>query len=155
MPDLSASTEAWVEEARKNARGAEIFHQAGEWPLGVYLHAQQAIEMALKGVLIASGLKHPFTHDLESLYHRIPASSAPALGLDKDALEAQLADLSQSWLKRYPTAEPPEPPTWDEAESAMNLAKQFVEWAASKCAAAPTERPTTRQKRRGPEQDMG
>ena len=140
MPDL-ADAEAWVERAAKNARGAEMFQQDGEWPLGACMHAQQAIEMSLKAVLVAKGVKHQFTHDLDLLHKNIPSSSTPSFNVGQDGLRTQLARLTEWWLHRYPTQNAPRAPTREDAESALDLANQFVEWARVECGMEPNEHP--------------
>ena len=136
-----ADPQAWIEQAQEHARAAQDLQEAGRWPLGVCIHAQQAIEMSLKAFLVANGLKHSFTHDLNLLFRDVPASSAPSLDLEQSALRAELTRLTQFWFSRYPSQNPPRSPTWDEAEAALSLANQFVEWAACECGLEPSEPP--------------
>ena len=104
MPAL-ADTQPWVEQAQKHTDLATTLHGIDEWPFAICMHAQQAIEMALKGVIIASGLKAPYTHDLEALYRRIPTSRAPVPTTDQDSFTSHLHDLTECWRRgRYPAA---------------------------------------------------
>ena len=119
MPDLT-DPQSWIENAQENAQAAQDLQEAGRWPLGVCIHAQQAIEMALKAVLVANNIKHPFTHELERLYRTVPAQSTPNLDIDDPSLHEMLAKLSEYWFKRYPMENPPRQPTWDVAHSAFD-----------------------------------
>jgi HEPN domain-containing protein len=88
----------------------------------VGLHAQQAVEKALKAVLAAGGARYPFTHDIDRLLelveaegHELPSGlrhagdltpwalvnryeSAPALGARRSELVA-LADSALTWAE--------------------------------------------------------
>ena len=53
------------------------------WPVG--FHAQQAVEKALKSVLMHQGIRYPFTHDVEALVTIVKNSALP-LPPDADIL---------------------------------------------------------------------
>ena len=45
------------------------------WTIG--FHAQQAVEKALKAVLMQRGIRYPFTHDIEALIDLVENGSLP------------------------------------------------------------------------------
>lgn len=56
----------WLRSARSDLAlaGAEV---PGADPEGFCFHAQQAAEKAIKGVLLAHGIRFPYVHDLGAL----------------------------------------------------------------------------------------
>ena len=85
-------------------------------------HAQQAAEKALKAILVAYEVALPRTHNLRTLFDRLPAD----VPVPSDILEAAgLSDYAVS--SRYPgTSEPVEN---DEYREAISLAEAVVYWA--------------------------
>ena len=63
-------------------------------------------------------------------------------GIGEDQMRARLTYLSNLWTAKYPTANPPRGPTWEDAESAMALANQFIEWAKVECGVDPKPSPS-------------
>jgi HEPN domain-containing protein len=62
-----ASPEEWLLHAGSDLNLARLGRQGDVLPEQVCFHAQQAVEKALKAVLIYSCVDFPFTHDLEEL----------------------------------------------------------------------------------------
>lgn len=114
----------WLRRARSNLAQAK----GGIGLPEVYLEdlcfqAQQAAEKAVKGVLLALGIRFPYTHDLATLLslvervgYSIPAPVRDAALLSDYAVEA-----------RYPG--PAEPVTDEEYREAIALAESVVCWA--------------------------
>jgi len=114
----------WLRRARSNLVQAK----EGKRLPGVYLEdlcfqAQQAAEKALKGILIALGVRFPYTHDLATLLslveragHSIPESVRDAALLSDYAVEARYPGLA-------------EPVTDEEYAEALSLAEAVVRWA--------------------------
>jgi len=85
-------------------------------------HAQQAAEKALKAILVAYDVALPRTHNLRTLFDRLPAD----VSVPSDILEAAgLSDYAVA--SRYPgTSEPVEN---EEYREAISLAETVVYWA--------------------------
>ena len=86
-------------------------------------HAQQAVEKALKAVLVGHSTDFPYTHDIEELLATLeeagvscPVASPEAIRLTRYAV-----------LTRYPGLA--EPVTSEEYQSALQLAEEIVQWA--------------------------
>ena len=141
MSDLPDAKE-WVERASQNAQGAADLLQARNWPLGVCELAQQAIEMSIKAVLISHHVEYQFIHDLNQLRRDLPSEVGADIDVGEDELHVRLTYLSSLWTAKYPTANPPRAPTWEDAESAMALANQFIEWAEAECGVDPLPSPS-------------
>ena len=109
MPPDPASdmAEAWLQFARDDLSMAETLAAASERPRGICYHSQQAVEKALKALLVQRGEDPPRTHDLL----RLNCEVKPPLFSDDD--EDTLSDLT-SWAvdQRYP-ADQPEPSAED------------------------------------------
>lgn len=92
-------------------------------PESLCFHAQQAVEKALKGVLLARGVDFPYTHDISRLIALIKASGI--------AFPHSLADAAiltvYAVTGRYPG-------NWDvveedDVQSALDLAVGVLTWA--------------------------
>jgi HEPN domain-containing protein len=59
--------EDWLEHARSDLRLASLAIGQGVLAEQICFHAQQAVEKALKAVLLARKVEFPLTHDLEEL----------------------------------------------------------------------------------------
>ena len=111
----------WLNRARSNLARAK--HCAPD----VYLEdlcydAQQAAEKALKGLLIARGIQHPFTHDLSALLPLIEQA-----GVDVPPHIFEAAALTRyAVLTRYPG--PLRPVTEEEYSDAARVAERVVRW---------------------------
>ena len=90
---------------------------------GMCFHAQQAAEKALKAVMVDRSIEVPHIHRIETLI-----SILVDVGVEVNLDAAKAADLTDyAVLSRYPGL--PEPVTREEYESALEIAKQIVEWA--------------------------
>lgn len=90
---------------------AETLAAAGSAPWGVCYHCQQALEKALKAMLVAAGAEPPRSHNLVRLNAML---DPPVFGSD---YEEHLAALTV-WavVQRYP-ADQPEPTPGDAAQA--------------------------------------
>ena len=85
-------------------------------------HAQQAVEKAVKGLLITHGVGFPFVHDLAFL-----SSLLEETGEDVPDAVLRAADLTDyAGLTRYPG--PYEPVSEEERADAINVAEVVVRW---------------------------
>jgi HEPN domain-containing protein len=114
----------WINRAHSNLAQAE----AGANLPAVYLEdlcfqAQQAVEKALKAVLLTRKVRFSRTHDLAELISLIEASGQPLPERVYGA--AQLTVFAVG--ARYPG--PTEPVTEDEYDAALSLAGYVVQWA--------------------------
>jgi len=114
----------WLNRARSNlVQAREGFHLEEVYLEDLCFQAQQAAEKAVKAVLIDSGIRFPFTHDLASLLSliereeiQIPESVRRSAGLTGYAI-----------IGRYPGLS--EPVTQEEYADAVKLAEEVVNWA--------------------------
>ena len=85
------------------------------------LHAQQAVEKALKAVLALSGVRYPFTHDIDRLVELVEAE-----GLELSASLREAGQLTPWALAhRYESA-----PSLDAGrQNMLALASEAVSWA--------------------------
>jgi HEPN domain-containing protein len=99
--------------ALKNASGIRIEN--------AFYMAQQAIEKALKAVLITLNLPVPLVHDLGILLARIPAEYEPPFGYE-------LSELNQyAAMRRY--QEGYWTPTLEEFAIVLDKTRQMLDWA--------------------------
>ena len=113
----------WLKRARSNLalarqpRTEEIYWE------DLCFETQQAAEKALKAVLIASGIRFRFVHDLAELMTLIENND---VSIPNDVRRASaLTDYSVE--ARYPG--PFEPVTEEEFREALSLAEAVVAWA--------------------------
>lgn len=69
-----ASPEEWLAHARSDLAFARLGLNQDILPEQLCFHAQQAVEKALKAVLLHAGVDFPFTHDLEALLDTLSAA---------------------------------------------------------------------------------
>lgn len=85
------------------------------------LHAQQAVEKALKAVLAVRGVRYPFTHDIDRLVELVEAE-----GLELSAGLQEAGQLTPWALAhRYESA----PTLGAERQDMLALASEAVSWA--------------------------
>jgi HEPN domain-containing protein len=114
----------WIEHARSDLALARLGRDSEDvLPAQVCFHAQQAVEKALKAVLLYQGIAFPLTHDLEALIEimtnagmELPDWSDDVSGLNPYAVEA-----------RYP-GRPDDIGTGD-MDEALELARGVIDWA--------------------------
>lgn len=111
----------WVNRARSNLARAKM------WGEGVYLEdlcfdAQQAAEKAVKGLLLARGVQHPFVHDLAALLSLVEEAG---VDVPSDVFEAALL-TRYAVVARYPGHT--RPVTDKDHRQAVALATRVVRW---------------------------
>lgn len=122
----------WLRHARSDlalarARGApEILLES------LCFHAQQAVEKALKAVLVAQGIAFPRTHNIGVLLDLIPVR--PPLPASIQAADI-LTDYAVS--SRYPGEV--EPISAAEYQEAIRLAELVISWATERTSSSGTE----------------
>jgi len=114
----------WLTQAEGDLHYARLGqHDASALPNLIAFHAQQAIEKALKGVLVAQQLEFPKTHDLEVLLLLIrDAELNWPPELDKAKEFTPFAVQS-----RYPGFD--DPITQTDVAEAIAIAEQVIKWA--------------------------
>ena len=86
-------------------------------------HAQQAVEKALKAVLVDRSTDFPYTHDIEELLATLEESGVPCPVASPEANRL----TRYAVLTRYPGLA--EAVTVEEYQSALLLAERILEWA--------------------------
>ncbi len=110
----------WVGKAEENLRAAEAMVERGIYAAACS-HAQQAAEMALKGLSIHLAGIQPLTHSLAEIAQRLREHSSIRLPDDNE-----LRWLQEHYLQaRYPNARISDY-TADEAERAIRIAAEVV-----------------------------
>jgi HEPN domain-containing protein len=122
MPPERGSPQDWLIHAESDLQLAVT----GKSPKVLYetlcFHAQQAVEKALKAVLIANKIPSTKTHNIGTLIGMLPAH----VELSEELKEA--AELTTyAVMARYPGDL--EPVTEDEYLEAIGLAKKVLNWA--------------------------
>jgi HEPN domain-containing protein len=114
----------WLNRARSSLAKARAASGAQD----VYLEdlcfdAQQAVEKALKAVLLCREVRFPYVHDLAHLLSLVEQSA-----LELPPMVRKAAILSDYAVQaRYPTIA--EPVTQQEYEEALGLAQVVITWA--------------------------
>jgi len=94
----------WLEQAHGDLRLAQVGRQDATIPLNlVTFHAQQAVEKAIKALLIQQSVDFPKTHDLQDLLDRLSTSGVP-LPADLEEVTALTPYAVQT---RYPGFDEP------------------------------------------------
>ncbi len=106
----------WWEKAEEDLQAAE---RLTDLPFVCCFHCQQAVEKAIKCLLVLNQIEFARSHDLGMLLNLLnPAPIAP----DESATE-ELETLTRFAVgTRYP----PESATLEEAEEALHLAREFI-----------------------------
>ncbi|WP_419165397.1 HEPN domain-containing protein [Candidatus Palauibacter sp.] len=123
----AAEPQAWMDHARSNLALAS--KRAPAVRLGdLCFNAQQAVEKALKGLLVSRKMQIPMTHDLSHLLTlledtglQVPTHVFDALALSPYAVAARYPGT----VIRGPSV------SVDDYESAIEIAARVVEWAES------------------------
>ncbi len=118
-----AGPSEWLKDAEDDLASMRMLLQ-GRHPKHACFHAQQAVEKALKGILLELRQVVPRTHDLVDLLCRV-RGAAPAF---PDHSRAATILGRYYGLLRYPDARPPTwtPPDQAEAEEAARWAEAIV-----------------------------
>ena len=108
-----------MRRAREDLAMAEVLMDGSSPAWGVCYHVQQAVEKALKALVVATGADPPLTHNLV----RINATlEVPAFGLDD---EDPLSSLTLwSVQQRYPADQPE--PSQSDATEALNFGRRAL-----------------------------
>ena len=119
---------AWLADATAelaNARSLSVHRDEHTAPFAGAFHAQQAVEKALKALLIWHGIEYPPRHDLGLLVSLLPEGNRTRqlsiAGLTVYAVEPRYATGVASPMSLI------ERPTWDEAH---NIANRVRAWSA-------------------------
>ena len=111
----------WVRKAEENLRAAYAMVDKGIYSAACF-HAQQAAEMALKGIMIHLEGTQPLTHALAEMARMLKGRHSIAL-----PDERELRWLQEHYLQaRYPNARLSEY-TAEEAERAISIAAEVVQ----------------------------
>jgi len=123
--DLGSPSD-WLAHAQSDLNIARLAqNQAVVLPQHVCFHAQQAVEKALKAVLLAREIEFPFIHDIEELLEiaergglTVPADVAQAGSLTPYAVESRYPGVREEILP-------------EEVAEAIGVAEAAVAWAAA------------------------
>lgn len=114
---------AWLTDAYAdlaNARSLSAHRDEGTAPFASAFHAEQAVEKAVKALLVWHGVDFPSRHDLGLLAGLVPAGATMKElnvgGLTVYAAEQRYVAGSSNPMSLN------ERPTWDEAEDAIEVA---------------------------------
>ena len=128
----SSDPAAWLRYARGDLALAQVPLPEDSFYEQLCFHAQQAVEKALKAVLIISNISYPKTHNIRTLLDLLPKEIV--LPTDVDAATT-LTDYAVSG--RYP--DEVEEVNEEEYREAVRLAEAVVRWAESILPASDTE----------------
>ena len=114
----------WLQNARADLSLASIPLPRGVTYEQLCFHAQQAVEKALKAILLKCGIDFPFTHNLQALLDLLPKE----LARPSDLISA--VDLNPyAVATRYPGEA--EPVSEAEYQDALRTARSTLAWAES------------------------
>lgn len=115
------SPDEWINRARSNLIQAKSV-QPGVYLEDLCFNAQQAVEKALKALLIYRNVRFPYVHDLAELVHILEDNNERLPDEIKEAVK--LTDYAV--VVRYPGIT--EPVTPDEYSEAVAMASKAVRW---------------------------
>jgi HEPN domain-containing protein len=120
MSEAERIAREWLESSREDLATAEVVLAAPSLsPRAAAWHAQQAVEKAIKALLVLDQIEFPFTHDLSALLVLLP-EPLPS------ANRHELASLSRFAVEaRYPGPWPV--PERRDAEAALDAAREVVD----------------------------
>lgn len=128
---------AWLDDARADlasARSLSAHRDEGTAPFAAAFHAQQAVEKAVKALLIWDGVDVPTRHDLSLLVSLLPEGTAtgelPIASLAVYAVEQRYVAGAASPMSLN------ERPTWDDADEAIATAENAVSVVSADLTAA-------------------
>lgn len=125
--ELLAETRAWLSRAKMDLDAA-AFELTAEPPFAadIVFHTQQAAEKALKAFLTWHSSPFRKTHNLEELGEQCLRFD-PAL---RQVIDRAVPLTKYAWRFRYPGE--PENPSREEAETALDLAREVYETIRSR-----------------------
>lgn len=120
---IPASPEEWLTHARSDLKLANLGRNEDVLPEQICFHAQQAVEKAVKAVLLFHKVDFPFTHDLQDLLDILETAGIP--------VPPELSDIAV--LTPY-AVETRYPGSWGEisesdVSEAVYLAEKAIKWA--------------------------
>ena len=120
MPDKSAPelSSQWLDKATEDLEAAR---RLTDLPHVCSFHCQQAVEKGIKAILVLREVDFAKTHDIDILLRQLRD-----LGLKPGQVDPE--DLAALTRFAVDTRYPPESATSREADEALDLAEQFVEW---------------------------
>jgi HEPN domain-containing protein len=126
-PIRRRAAEAWFDDAESDlatARSLSRHREEGTAPFAAAFHAQQAIEKALKALLVYYEIAYPSKHDLGLLIgllpDGLPTTQVPMAGLTVYAVEQHYVAGVANPISLN------ERPTWDDADEAISIAAQAI-----------------------------
>ena len=128
----SSDPAAWLRYARGDLALAQVSLPEDSFYELLCFHAQQAVEKALKAVLIINNISYPKTHNIRTLLDLLPKEIVLPADVDAAAI---LTDYAVSG--RYP--DEVEEVSEEEYQEAVRLALVVVQWAKSILPAPDTE----------------
>lgn len=115
-------TRSWFARAQRDLASSRRLLLSPALPSEAAFYVQQAIEKALKYLLVWNNVSFAKTHDLDELLERCTTIAG-----DMTSFRSSIAPLSRYEVEtRYPGAEPE--PTADEVIAALELARQVVQF---------------------------
>lgn len=112
----------WWDRAHSDLLAAE---RMADLPFICCFHCQQAVEKAIKSLLVLSQIDFPKSHDVGMLLELLQTSPT----VPDEATAENLETLTRFAVgTRYP----PEDASSEEVEEALFLARRFLNWARSK-----------------------
>jgi HEPN domain-containing protein len=118
---VCGSAEDWLRHARSDLAMAQLTPPPGALPEALCFHAQQAVEKALKALLVTRSVPLPRTHNIGNLLDLVSQHVAVPPHLRSAALLTEYAVAA-----RYPGAS--EAVETSEREEAVRLATLAVSW---------------------------
>ena len=128
----SSDPAAWLRYARGDLALAQVSLPEDSFYEMLCFHAQQAVEKAVKAVLIINNISYPKTHNIRTLLDLLPKEIVLPADVDAAAI---LTDYAVSG--RYP--DEVDEVNEEEYQEAVRLAEAVVQWAESILPASDTE----------------
>ncbi len=119
--DRPGSPDDWLSHARSDLALAEISPPENVMLEGLCFHAQQAVEKAIKALLISYNLEFPRTHNIGALLDLLPDTV-----LVPSEVEESVSLTAYAVMTRYPGDT--EPVDTDEYIEAIRLANAVLKW---------------------------
>jgi HEPN domain-containing protein len=128
-----SAPDKWLEFASRDLDGAEVLFEKARYHLACYL-SQQAAEKALKAFLAKHLKRIPHIHELDEIHKRCSQIDSSFQSILQHCLDLTIFFNPV----RYPDAEPgilPEGfPTREQAEAALNKAKEVIDFVRQRLA---------------------
>ena len=128
----SSDPAAWLRYARGDLALSQVSLPEDSFYEMLCFHAQQAVEKAVKAVLIINNISYPKTHNIRTLLDLLPKEIVLPADVDAAAI---LTDYAVSG--RYP--DEVDEVNEEEYQEAVRLAEAVVQWAESILPASDTE----------------